>query len=101
MTVPFVMRYFWGVLKSSVRNQPLMSAGLAVGLYNSTASTSGGSVWVNTSLTSTGTKTGGAGSLCPGEPANRPLGRQLLFNPQVLTGAVSSTMTSEKPAPSV
>src|SRR5580765_2970308 len=104
MTVPGGMTYFLGALKSSVRNHPLMSAGLLVGLNNSTASPAGGSSCVKTSLTTTGGRSGGGGSLAParpGDPLMALLGRQLLAKFHALGAAVSSVVTSEKPKPSV
>src|SRR5512133_3073529 len=96
------MRYFLGVWKSSVRNHPPMGAGLVEGLYSSMVSYGGGtSLCASTSLTTTGTKTGGAGSAWPGEPLSVPLGRQLDFKPHVSRGAFSSAIASENPKPSV
>src|SRR5438552_2327133 len=95
------MIYFFGVLKLSVRNQPLTSAGLLVVLYNSIASTAGSSSCVKTSLTTTAGRGGGGGSLTPGEPLMALLGRQLLAEFKALEGAVSSVVTSENPKPSV
>src|SRR5262245_14772122 len=101
MTHPLVMRYFLGVPKSSDRNHPLRSTGLAVGLYNSMASTNGGSVWVSTSLTMILAKEGVGGSDCPGAPLITPLGRQPSLWSQAPVSAASSATTSEKPGPSV
>src|SRR5437773_5311853 len=94
-------RYFLGLLKSSVKNQPPILAALAVGLWSSTLSTCGGSVWVSASLISMPGIAVGGGSAMPGEPPARLLGRQLNGLPQVSGGAFSLTMTSEKPRPSV
>src|SRR5260221_4873578 len=93
------MTYFWGVLRSSVRNQPLMSAGAPVELYTSMASPDGGSSFVSTSLISTAGRGGGGGSTRPGEPPAALLGRQSLAEFPPLVGA--STATSENPSPSV
>src|SRR5882672_10469098 len=99
--VPFGIRYLL-VPKSSVKNHPLISAGVPVGLYNSMVSVGGGvSVRVRASLITTGTMAGGAGSITPGEPLSWPLGRQLVFESQESGSAISFTTTSEKPRPSV
>src|SRR6266540_5057641 len=94
-------RYFLGLAKSSVKNQPPMFALFVPGLYNSTASSCGRSVWVSASLIRTVGKFAGAGSARPGEPFTLPLGRQLDLLTQVSSGAFSLTMTREKPMPSV
>src|ERR1043166_3833796 len=101
MVVPFGIRYFLGVPKSSLRNQPLRLTALVVGLNSSTVSTSGGSVWVRTSLTTTGAMVGKALSGWPGMPFKTPLGRQLVLLSQRSGSAFSFTITNEKPAPSV
>src|SRR5438045_159670 len=101
MVVGVGMRYFFGVPGSSVMYQPLMSTGDAVGLNSSIASFCGRSVWVRTSLTKIG-GTGGSGeSSAPGVPYSWPLGLQLSLRSHVLKRAVGSTITSEKPRPSV
>src|SRR6266536_4704359 len=96
-------RNFFGSTKSSLRNQPLILAGTGLGLSSSMASTCGRSVWVRTSLTSTGKEGGGsAGSSLAGEPKSRALGRQLSFKFHVRqSGLFSLTMTREAPGPSV
>src|ERR1051326_8165651 len=100
--VPSGIRYFFGVKKSSVRNQPLKSALEAAGLNNSILSVGGGtSVRLSASLINTGTIAEGAGSELPGEPNTWLLGRQLLFEFQSSGWACSSTTTSENPRPSV
>src|SRR5881628_2486254 len=101
MIVPAGMTYFWGVKNASVRNQPLISAGLAVVLYNSMASTAGRSSCVKTSLTTTAGRAGGGGSLTAGEPLMALLARQLVAEPQAVVAAFSFTATSENPSPSV
>src|SRR5262245_56590793 len=96
------IRNFLGVLKSSVRNHPLMSMSAAVGLKSSTASVGGGlSVCDNTSVMMTAPRAGTGGSLVPGDPLTRPLGRQLDRLFQRPGSACSSTVTREKPNPSV
>src|SRR6266516_5953995 len=95
-------RNFFGLIKSSLRNQPLILAGAGFGLSSSMASTCGRSVCVRTSLTSTGKGGGGgAGSFCAGEPKSRALARQLSFKFHVRQSALSLTMTREAPGPSV
>src|SRR5690242_7895906 len=101
MLVPLGRRYFLGVKKSSVKNQPSRFTVFVLGLKNSTESTCGRSVCVSTSLMMTGLNAVGAGSITPGEPFTLPLARQLALLPQVFHGAFSSTITSEKPRPSV
>src|SRR3954464_15244303 len=102
MLVPFGMRYFLGVFKSSVRNHPPMFAGAGVGLYSSIVSVGGGkSELVSASLISTAGIGEGAGSSADGEPPNWALGRQLPLSPQVSQDAFSLAITSEKPRPSV
>src|SRR3989442_15232476 len=101
MVVPSGRRNFFGALKSSVRNQPPTLTALAVGLYSSIASTCGGSVCVNASLIKTGGIGVGAGPPSPGDPFSVALGRQLTLLLHVASGAVSLTITSEKPKPSV
>src|SRR5438270_10009527 len=102
--VPPGMVYLFGILKSSVRNQPLMSTELPVVLYNSMASpAAGSSSCVRASLMTTAGRGGvtvSSGSW-PGEPLMPLLGRQLPAEFQALSEAPSSTATSEKPAPSV
>src|SRR5678816_2781921 len=95
------IRNFFGVPKSSLRNQPPMFTLPAVGLSNSTVSVNGGSVWVRISLITMGAMTGGAGSGAPGAPFSLPLGRQLVLLSHRSGSAFSSTMAREKPAPSV
>src|SRR5206468_8067660 len=74
--VPFGILNFVGNAASSVKNQPPMSTAAAVGLYNSIASTAGGSLWVNASLMTIPAITG-SGSSAPGEPPGFVLARQL------------------------
>src|ERR1043166_5611459 len=95
------MRYLL-VPKSSVKYQPLMSAGVPVGLYNSIVSVGGGvSVRVNAWLIRTGTIVGRTGSTTPGEPLICALACQLVFESQASGSAISLTTTREKPSPSV
>src|SRR5262249_10321136 len=95
-------RNLLALVKSSVRNQPPMFTLVVVGFHNSTASTWGKAVWLNTSVMRMGAKAGSAGSVgWPGVPPKVPLERQLAFKPQVSHGAFSSTITREKPWPSV
>src|SRR5689334_13590919 len=102
MLVPGGSRYFRGVLKSSVRNQPPRSTGLAVGLNSSTLSTGGGrSVRDRISWMTMGGSAGGAGSGAPGEPIGPALGRQDAAVFQLSGAARSLTIASEKPKPSV
>src|SRR5262245_12010518 len=102
MNVPLGIRYFFGSLKLSVRNHPPMLAGLPLRLRSSIESVGGGgSLWVSTSFMTTGGITGGGPSSRPGEPLSAPLGRQLSLRPHVFNAALSLTMTSEKPKPSV
>src|SRR6266581_3463507 len=99
--VPFGIRNLL-VPKSSVKYQPLTSAGVPAGLNNSIVSVGGGvSVRVSASLITTGTMAGGAGSITPGEPLSWPLARQLVFESHASGLAISFTTTSEKPRPSV
>src|SRR5262249_23042637 len=73
--VPFGMRNLFGVFRSSLKNHPLISAGVPFGLNNSIASTAGSAVCVSTSLiTTTGTDTGASSGR--GEPPIRELARQ-------------------------
>src|SRR5688572_10921340 len=96
-----MIRYFLGVLKSSVRNHPPIFAGAAVRFRNSMVSVGGaGSLWVNASLITTPGKVGAAPSPCPGVPFITPLGRQLVASPQVFAAAASLTITKENPNPS-
>src|SRR5215210_7620067 len=100
--VPSGIRNFFGCLKSSLINQPLMFTGVVLVFNNSIVSRSGKSVCDNTSFTSTGaTVTGGTESPPPGVPLSYVLGRQLCLRPQLSQGAESFLMTSEAPAPSV
>src|SRR4051794_32836192 len=101
MVVLAGMMYFWGGRKSSVRNHPLMSGVLPVGLYNSIASPTWAPVWVKISLITTAGRCGGTASFCPGEPPTLLLGRQLVSKFQALVEALSLTVTREKPSPSV
>ena len=102
MLTPFAMRYFFGVRKSSVRNQPPKSTGEPERFCNSMVSVGGGgSLWVNTSLMTICGKVGAAPSPAPGVPWSAPLARQLAARPQVFAAAFSLTMISEKPKPSV
>src|SRR5215467_12986656 len=98
MRVPEGNRYLRGVVRSSVRYQPLMSASVAFGLANSTVSTAGGSVWVTASLTNTGEMAAGESS-APGEPPMTELARQFagLFGSGL---KLALTGTREKPTPS-
>src|SRR5712672_4055389 len=93
-------RNFFGILGSSVMNQPPMFTSPAVGLNNSMASTSGGSVCASSSLTRIAGMFGSA-SPAPGEPFTTLLERQLSLSPHVPHGAFSLTMTKENPNPSV
>src|SRR5436190_4932137 len=92
------MRYFAGIAGSSVKNQPPIFAGDAVGLYNSTESSVGASVCVKASLMTIPAAVG-AGSSAPGEPFGFVLARQLegLFG---FAFAFGLRETSEKPRPS-
>src|SRR5262249_4929333 len=103
--VPGGITNFLGVPKSSVRNQPLISAGLAVGLLSSITSTWPGttlvSVCVKASLMTTGGRGGAEGSFWPGEPPTPVLGRQPPALFQLPKGPFSSRGTRAKPVPSV
>src|SRR5437762_10963703 len=100
MIVGSGMRNFFGVLGSSLMNQPPMFTSPAFGLNSSMASTCGGSVCVSSSLTRMGGMFGAASSV-PGEPFTTLLARQLSLSPHVSHGAFSLTMTKENPNPSV
>src|ERR1017187_5692353 len=92
------MRYFLGVLESSVRYQPLISTLVPGGLYNSTESISGGSVWMSSSLMTMGGMSR-PGSSAPGYPPALVLAPQLA----PLSGACEGPGcfgTSENPCPS-
>src|SRR5262245_61891102 len=101
MVVPLGIRYFFGVLKSSLNHQPPMFTGPAVGLFNSSVSTVGGSVWVNASVITIGAMAAGSGLAVPGVPSTALLGRHCREDDQSSGSAFSSTITSEKPRPSV
>src|SRR5436190_14313793 len=92
---------FLGLPKSSLMSQFPTSTSFVVGLNNSIASNSGRVVWLNTSLTRMVANVCGAPSALPGEPSNALLGRHETLSPHVYQGAFSSTMTSDKPDPSV
>src|SRR5213076_12054 len=93
-------RNFFGVLESSLMNQPPRFTSPGVGLNSSMVSTCGGSVCVSSSLTRIAGILG-AGSTAPGEPLMKLLARQLSLSPHVSQGAFSSTITSENPSPAV
>src|SRR5687767_8431183 len=98
--VPWGMRYLSGAPKSSVKYQPLTSTALVPGLWISMLSGTS-KVRVSASLINTGAKIGAGGSSSPGEPSSPLLGRQLALRVQSSGAAFSSTITSEKPRPSV
>src|SRR5439155_27145200 len=93
-------RNFFGVLGSSVMNQPPRLTSPGFGLNNSIASRSGKSVCVSSSLIRIAGMFGTASS-APGEPPVEALARQLSLVLQVCHGAASLAMTSENPSPSV
>src|SRR5690348_3126261 len=98
MIVPCGILNFAGVLNSSLKYHPLISAASPVGFSNSMKSTAGGSVWVSTSLiTTAGVETGG--SSAPGDPPIRELDRQLPGSLRSRSIAFR-TGTRENPEPS-
>src|SRR5213596_3408132 len=79
---PVGIRNFLGLLKSSVRYQPPMLAGVLPRLASSMVSVAvAGSVRVRASLMTTCGNVGGTPSSEPGEPLMVPLGRQLAAVP--------------------
>lgn len=98
MTVPSVMRNFFGLPGSSLRNQPPTFTGALPGLKISMVSSCGRMDAVRTSFTNTGAITG-VGSSAPGDPPMRVLLRQ--WRPSLGFGlALGFTGTAEKPLPS-
>src|SRR4051794_8755491 len=98
MVAPAGMRNFCGTLRWSVRYQLPMFTFVAFGLYNSTESTWGRSVWVNASLIRTTGILRGT-SFVRGAPPMKLLARQFaeLFGSELKFGLVG---TSENPVPS-
>src|ERR1051325_8997006 len=94
-------RYFFGALKSSVRNHPLISAGVEERFCNSTHATPlpCGRV-IASSMTTLGNSLEEL-SGCPGGPLKTLPARQLDCRFNLSGETVSSFNTSAKPAPSV